>query len=123
MTATPAQIGFITQEFRTVESSDSSAATKYGDAARKSEQPIETFFEVVADAQSMCDERKTLLAADRRRFTMTVSGESTGLGMAYTSSTPAVTVIDDERQANMPALVSEITIDFDAEQTRLETWG
>lgn len=124
MVATVAQIGFITQEFRSVKNGpDATVVTKYGDAARRNTEPVETFFESGADAQSICDERKNLLSADRRRFLQSITGEATGLALAYTSGSPSATVIDDERLANMSVLISEITIDFGAERTNIESWG
>jgi hypothetical protein len=123
MPATPTRIGFISHEFRTVKNGpDAGVVAKYGKAARRSDL-VETFFEVEADAQAMCDERMGLLSADRRRFAQTVSGEATGMVMAYTSTPPAANVIDDLRQADHDALVSEITIDFTREETRIESWG
>ena len=124
MPATPARIALVTQEFRTVKDGPTTAVdTKYGAAARKTEEPIETFFEVEADAQSMCTERRTLLGRDARRFVQTVQGEATGMGLSYSTTSPVATVIDDERLANHTAAISEITIDFDKEKTKLETWG
>lgn len=122
MPATPARIGFITEEFRRATSLSSGAATKYGEKARRSDL-IETFFEDADDAQAMADERLALLSADRRRFSHVVSGVSTGLDLDYTETTPTVTVIDDQRLADHEALVSEIIIDFEKDQTTLETWG
>jgi len=123
MPATAAQAAFIQEEFRVVKNGpDETVTGKYGDLARRTDV-IPTFFEVEADAQSMCDERKTLLSGDRRRFSQVVSGESTGLALAYTSTLPGVTVIDDRRKASHSALVSEFTIDFGKQTTSLETWG
>lgn len=124
MPATPARIALITQEFRTVRNGpDTTVDGKYGATARKTTGPVETFFEDEGDAQAMCDERRTLLGADRRRFVQTVQGEATGLGLSYSTVSPTATVIDDSRQANHTALVSEITIDFAKEKTKLESWG
>ncbi len=124
MPATAAQIAFITQGFRIVKNGpDSGVVAKYGDDARRNEDPVETYFEAQTDAQSICDARKTLLSADRRRFSVAITGESTGLAMTYTSTNPNVTLIDDERLVNMAALVSEISINFGNEQTVVEIWG
>lgn len=123
MPATSARINFILNEFRVVKNGpDATVTGKYGDYARRTDV-VPTYFEAEGDAQAMCDERHALLSADRRRFQQTVSGEATGLGMAYTSSPPTVTVIDDNRQANHAALVSEIVIDLAKEETRIESWG
>jgi hypothetical protein len=124
MPATASRIGFITQEFRTVTSGpDSTVDTKYGKLARKTDAPVETFFDSVNDAQAICDARKTLLAADRRRFQQGVSGESFVLGLAYNLATPTVTVVDTERQANLAAIVVEAGVDFESEKSVVTTWG
>lgn len=123
MTATAAQAAFIKEEFRIVKNGpDSTVVAKYGDLARKTDV-VPTFFETQADAQSMCDERAALLSPDSRRMTQVVSGEDTGLALAYTSTLPGAIVIDDRRLAHHFALVSEFTIDFGKQATTLETWG
>lgn len=124
MPATASRIGFITQEFRTVTAGpDSTVDTKYGKLARKTDEPIETYFDDVADAQAICNARKTLLSADRRRFQQSVSGETFALGLTYNQTTPAVTVSDTERLANLSAAIVEIGIDFEAEKSSVMTWG
>lgn len=123
MPATPARIGFIMHEFRVVKSGPDAGVTgKYGSAARRTDV-IATYFDNEADAQALSDERLALLSGDRRRFSTTVSGEDTGLGMTYTLTPPTITVLDDTREANHAALVSEITLDFGREETRIESWG
>lgn len=124
MPATAARAAFIKEEYRTVNNGpDSGVVTKYGDLARKSKEAIPTFFETEADAQAMCDERMTLLSADRRRFQQTISGEATGLGVSYILGSPTVRIIDDDRDALHLSIISELTIDFTNETTRIETWG
>lgn len=124
MPATGARAAFIKQQFRTVKNGPSAPVTaKYGASARRSKEAIETFFEVEADAQAICNELMTLLSADRRRFEQVISGEATGLGLNYIAGAPTVTVIDDERSANLNALVSEIAINFTDETTKIESWG
>jgi len=124
MPATAFRIGFITQEFRTVTAGpDSTVDTKYGKLARKTEEPLETYFDDVADAQSICNARKTLLSADRRRFQQSVSGEGFVLGLGYNLTTPAVTVVDTERLANLTAIVVEAGVDFESEKSVVTTWG
>ncbi len=122
MPATPARIGFVLEEFRIASSISSSAANKYGDAARKSDV-IETYFVNEADALAICDERKTLLSADHRRFGMVISGEQTGIDIQYTTESPCAQTIDDERNFDAVTLISEITVNFAKSETRLELWG
>lgn len=122
MPATPARIGFITEEFRVVKSEEADVLVDYGEAARKSGL-VPTFFETEADAQAVCAERHTLLSANRRWFQQTVSGFETALDLDYTSTPPVVNVIDDEHAADHDALVSEIGIDFVNNTTIVESWG
>lgn len=124
MPATSSRIGFILQDLRIVTAGpDSSVDTKYGKLARKTDEPIETYFDDIADAQAICNARKALLSADRRRFQQSISGEAFALGLSYNQTTPAVTVVDSERQANLPAAIVEIGIDFEAGKSTVMTWG
>ena len=124
MTVTAARAEFIKVGYRSVESGpDTAVQTKYGDTARKTTEPVETFFEAATDAQAMCDERMDLLSGDRRKFVHDVSGESVGIGLDYSQTAPQATVIDDRRAANHPAICVEIIVDFQKQITSLDTWG
>ena len=124
MPATAARAQFIRQQFRSVTNGPVTAVvTAFGDLARRTSEPIETFFEHADDAQDMCDERIALQSAQRRRLAMQVSGEATGLGISYTATSPTVTMIDDDRLINKAALISELSIDFGKETTQFELWG
>lgn len=124
MPATASRIGFITQEFRvaTVENTGSIPA-KYGSLARKTDEPVETMFDDISDVQAICDERFALLSVDRRRFQQAISGEVFVLGLAYEITTPAVTVVDGERAANLNAAIVEIGVDFQSEKSAIMAWG
>lgn len=124
MPASPSRIGFITQAFRTATAGPNSAvATLYGNAARDTPEPLETFFDSTTDAETMAEERLTLLEV--RRDLVTVSLESTDDAVALPISTalPTVTVIDDEQERNSAALVVGINLDFGTERSTLQTWG
>ena len=123
MPVTPERAQFIRQEFRSVTANSPTIDAAYGDKARKTKEPIETFFEVEADAQSMCTERMSLLGAKRRRMSQNVAGESVAMGLTYTGGVPTVTVIDDDRQISGPFLVSELNMNFAADESLIETWG
>ena len=124
MPATADRAQFIRQEFRSASNGPVAAVvTAFGELARRTREPIETFFESEADAQALCDERMVLLGASNRRMSLAVSGEQTGMDMAYIGTSPTVTVIDDDRALNGDMLVTEFAIDFGAEQTTAETWG
>jgi hypothetical protein len=124
MSATAARAEYIKAGFRTVDAGpDSSVLAKYADAARKTTEPVPTFFEIEADAQAICDERMALLSNDMRRFNHSIAGENIGLDLDYSQSTPKIDVIDVRRDANHQAVAAEITIDFSKQQTSITTWG
>lgn len=136
MTATPARIGFVTQEFRSVVSIDSAVQTKYGNLARNSStqttagdpnatgSPVETFFESTADAQVISDARLTLLKGDRRRFVQDSRGvQSFTGGLDFSQVTPTVQVTDDLRGASHLAATVEISVDLGGEKTKFISWG
>lgn len=124
MPATPSRIGFITQGFRVATSGpDAAVAALYGNAARDTSEPLETFFDDITDAQAMADERLTLLSAKRSLVTVTLEGLDPAVGLDRASSIPTVRVIDDEQNRNSPALIVGMTIDLNTDRTVLETWG
>ena len=65
MPATPARIGFITQEFRLAVAQDLSVKTRHGNQARKTEEPMPTFFDSADDAQVVAAARQALLEIGR----------------------------------------------------------
>lgn len=124
MPATPSRIGFITQEFRRVTSETASAQTRHGGLARKSEDPIETFFDNVADAQMIADARQALLSPERRRFSPKVTGLDEAIAINYLSGTiPVAHYIDAERAVDRNMIVTAITLDFSKQQAELPVWG
>jgi len=124
MPATAERAEYIKTGFKTVQSvPNATVIAKYGDAARKTTDPVMTFFESQADAQAMCDERAVFLSKDNRRFNHSLSGEGIGLSLDYSQTAPQMTVIDDRRTANHPAIASEITIDFGKQKTIIQSWG
>lgn len=123
MPATPARIGFILQEYRKVTVESPSVATKYGDLARDSEDPVQTFFDSTADALAMAQERQDLLDADRRQFRATATGISQALALDYSATTPTARVVDTELVADQDALVIEIAVDFGRDQQTITAWG
>jgi hypothetical protein len=129
MVATPARIGFVTQQFRSaLPTPDSAVKTKYGELARDTadlnDSIVESFFDSVADALVLATERLNLLKADRRRFKQDARGiQSFTGGLDFTQVTPAVTVIDDERGASHAAAVVEVQVDLTGEKTSFISWG
>lgn len=123
MTATVARQAFVQQQFRNAVSTTAAVQTKYGEMARKSDDPVETWFDHVSDAQTMADARQALLSGDRRRFDVGVIGLSEALALTYTGAAPLCSYIDSERAASMTAIVCSITIDFGKQQAQFGVWG
>ena len=111
---------------RSYVASDASIITRYGTAARDtSDQPVETFFDTIADVQAIADARLTLLKADRRKFEIAVAGIVGFTGaLDYSQVAPAVTVIDDEKGASLPcAITGIVALDYETERSTLTCWG
>lgn len=120
MTATPARIGFILEEVRTVTAENATVASRYGNLARRDTEPVPVFFDNVADAQAVADERLALLSPSRRRFDSGVQGldEALALPRAATART-----IDAQASLDKLMLVSNVEFDFARQTATLETWG
>lgn len=123
MPATPARIGFIMQQYRKVTATTSAVQTRYGSLARETEDPVETLFDNVADAQTLATARQSLLSAERRRFRVTTSGMAEVMALSYVAGVPLARYVDTEKQADMPALVSEIVLDLGRDKAALTLWG
>jgi len=124
MPATPARIGFITQEFRTATVEDTTYVPgRYGSLARKTTDVVETFFDDITDTQAICTERFNLLSADRRRFQIDLQSTDALEGVPMNLTTPSATVVDPERQANMPAAIVSVVKDFETDKTTVMAWG
>ena len=126
MPATPARIGFIREEFRRVVASTPAVSNKYGNLARESDDPIETFFDDTADAQIVANERQDLLSADRRRFRCAVNRLDEVMVLDYVGSLPLAQYRDAERGisgADGMMVVSEIVIDLHKGQAAIMVWG
>ena len=123
MAATPARIAFITEQFRRVIATTAAAQTRYGTLARKSEDPIETFFDSTADAQIMATARQTLLSPSRRRFAPAVTGVQEALGLSFLGTAPLSRYVDPDRGADMPAIVGFVSIDFNRQSALFNVWG
>lgn len=123
MAATPARIGFILNELRRAVSENSAIKSRYGSDARQSEDPIPSYFDNVADARAIANERQVLLSVERRRFKVTAQAieEVTALDLA--AGVPVARYIDTERDADRPMLVSEIVIDLARQSTTMTIWG
>lgn len=124
MPATPSRIGFITQEFRVATAGpDTTVAALYGNAARDTTEPLESFFDDVADAQAMADERLALLSAKRSLVTVQLDTIDQVAALDRQTALPTVRIIDDEQNRNSPALIVGFAIDMNNRRATLETWG
>lgn len=123
MPATPARAEFVQSAFRRAVASSSTPKSRYGDLARETEDPIETFFDNVADAQAIANARLAILSAERRRFRPACRDLSEVLDLSYAGSIPVATYVDADRDANLPMLISEVTFDLAREQATFTLWG
>ncbi len=125
MPATPARIGFISQEFRTDFAEDIAVKARYGNAARDTTSGIvETFFDTLADVKAIAEERLTLLKADRRKVKATTRGivAFTG-GLDFSQNLPAMRVIDPEKLIDRNMALVSIKRSYGANTTELGLWG
>ena len=126
MPASAARIAFCIEPMRSYVKSDTAIQTRYGVAARDTlAEPVETFFDSMADVATICDERFALLSGDRYKFQLTLAGVLDMSGsLDYASTAPTVTVVDSEKGASMAAMIVGIgPIDYEANKTTLTCWG
>ena len=123
MPATPARIGFIQQEFRRVVSETAAIKTRFGDLARESEDPVETFFDSETDAQVIATARQALLGTERRRFIASTNSVDEVLAVPLGGDVPIAHYVDDERACDRNMLLSEVTVDLGRGSANLTVWG
>ncbi len=123
MPATPARIGFIMQDFRHAVAEDTAVKALYGSLARQSDDPVETFFDEVDDAEVAAQERLDLLGAHRRRFEVALTGTDELLALDYTRLVPVARYVDPERDCDRSVLVGEFAIDLGRDAARATVWG
>lgn len=124
MPATPARIGFITQEYRTVTATTAAAQTRYGNLARQSADPIPTFFDSETDAQTVANARQALMSVERRRFRASVNDIQDALALVFSTAAPLATYNDNERGvSNQTTIISDITIDLQRQSAVMTLWG
>jgi len=123
MVATPARIGFVLEPYRRAISETPEVAKRHGNLARESDDPLDTWFSSVADAQLRADERQGLLSPDRRRFAATVVDLDEALVMLNASETPCVRFIDAERGIDAAMIVTDVVIDIEAQTAEIKFWG
>ncbi len=123
MPATPARIGFIQNEFRRAVASDTAVKALFGSLARESADPIETWFDNVADAQTMASARLALLSPQRRRFRISTTGVEDVIDAGLMTGAKLARQVDPDLNVDRTVIVSEITIDLERDSASLLTWG
>lgn len=124
MPATPTRIGFVLEEWRRAVSETSEVTALFGDLARKTDDPMETFFDSVDDAQIMADRRQALLSPVRRLFSASAKGLSAAQDIVYTTGkVPNGRYVDEERACDRRVLVTEVGYDFEKQQSKFTVWG
>lgn len=123
MPATPSRIGFVQSEWRRATSTTASAQTRYGSLARKTDDPVVTYFDSVADAQVVADARQALMSVERRRFRLGVATVEEAFGLSYLGAVPNGRYVDSERNADLPVLISEISVDLARLNAAFTVWG
>lgn len=124
MPATPDRIARITRAFQPVIAGPEPAvAAAYGNAARDNLEPVETFFETVADTQAMADERLALMGATRRRFAVGIATPDAALALDPLQAVPTVRLIDDDRGFDGSALALAWSIDLQTDECSIKVWG
>lgn len=124
MPSTPSRIGIITNPFRVVTAGpNATVETLYGNSARDTVEPLETFFDDIADAQAMADERLALLEVKRSLVPVSIDGTEIAAALDRQTALPTVRVIDDEQGRDSVALIIGVAIDFNNGRATLETWG
>jgi hypothetical protein len=124
MVATPTRIGFVMEEWRRATATTPAVKERHGELARETEDPIEAYFDNVADAQAIADARQALLSPERRRFNVATVGLEHGLALNYLDGViPNGHYVDTAKAADMDVLVAEVGFDFEKQRTSLRVWG
>lgn len=124
MSATPERMAFVLVEFRRATAESSTIATRYGKAARESDDPIPTHFDSVTDAQTVANERLALLGVARRRFQVRAVGldEAMALDLERATITRAQ-FVDSERGVDMKTICGDVGFDFARQVCEFTCWG
>lgn len=123
MTATPTRIGFVIEPYRRAVSETPAVALRHGNLARETDDPLETYFASLADAQTRADERQDLLSPDRRRFSMDILDVDAALALLDAEEVMTVRFIDKERGIDTVMLLTEVVIDAEGHSAAIKVWG
>jgi len=124
MPASPSRIGFVMEPVRRAVSETAAVTERHGSLARRDDEPVETFFDSVADAHTMADARQALLSPERRRFSVTVAGLDAALELDIAGpELPVGSWNDPDKSLARDVAVSGVGFDFGAQKAALVVWG
>jgi len=124
MTATPARIGFILRPDRWAVAESSIVRDRYGQTARESPEPVETFFDSVEDADIVAEERLAIWGAARRLFQARAIGLDEVLEVETAGATiPVVSFSDAESDVDTKMIAGDIGFDFARQECEFTLWG
>lgn len=124
MPADPDRIAFVQQDVRRAVAIDAGVQTAFGALARESADPIEAFFDNVADAQVLANARLALFSPVRRRMTIAAQGLDEAFALDPTGGAiPNATVVDTVRAIDRATIITDISIDLASQQAQFGTWG
>lgn len=120
VTATTGRIAFVLQEQRIAIAESASVASRYGNRARRDDEPIPTALASVDDAQIIADARMDLYGRSRRAFTVEAQGIEKMLDIPRAAT---CRLIDPQKNVDRLCLLNEVQFDFGEQQSTMEVWG
>lgn len=125
MPATAERAAFVKEEYRSVTFKNEGVLLLYGKVARDTKDaPVVSYFDAVADAFVLDQERGAVLGTHARRFRVVVQDILTEDDLDMATEPPTARLIDDDLVADMDvAIVGIESVDFDLNRTTLVVWG
>lgn len=126
MPATPTRAAFVNEQWRSVVRQNDTVRAIYGKSARDTrDEPIETYFDNIADVQAIASQRGALLEGHARAFRVQIGGlVDLNEAFAMTQALPGVQVVSSELGVSMAAAVVSIdAYDTANDRTTITVWG
>lgn len=124
LTATPARIRRVRREAEYARSTQPAVLTARPNAKDGYANPMEGFFDTVAQAQLMLTERANVLMADRKREAVeTTEPFRLGSTLPLTPSLPRVRLIDQQTEFDRTMMVRGVAIDLAVDRNAIEVVG